>query len=263
MLAYAIAALGILFALWFVLRIALRSSPLRMPYGISHRGAAAFAPENTLASIREAIARGASHVEVDVQRTADGELVVIHDLSVDRTTDGSGQVGALTLGELRSLNAGDGERVPTLDEVLDLIAKVSVELVLEVKSPTRYPGIASQISQALQRHDLEAQVLVISFDRRWLRQFHEVAPDVDLGDLYVWMGLVRGERVARMVGVFWGSVLLDPTLVWRAHRRGYEIGAWTVDRAWCVRLLLWLGIDAVTTNRPDLWARVVQSERWH
>jgi glycerophosphoryl diester phosphodiesterase len=248
----------LLLALWIGAHLLLRTPPRRPPYGISHRGAAAFAPENTLAGIREAIARGASHVEIDVQRTADGALVVLHDERVDRTTDGHGAVGELTLAELRALDAGKGERIPTLDEVLDLVAAAPIELVLEAKHPARYPGIDAQIAAALGRTDLEGRVLVISFDRRWLRRFHQVAPGIDLGDLYVWKGPWEGERVARLVGVFWGSVLADPTLIWRAHRRGYEVGAWTIDRAWCMRLLLWLGVDAVTTNRPDLWARAIE-----
>src|SRR5688572_15081750 len=106
---------------------------------IAHRGGPDRAPENTLAAFRTAIALGADGVELDCQRSKDGALVVIHDETVDRTTNGKGQVGALTLAQLRGLDAGQGEPVPAFEEVLNMSKAAGVQLVAEIKSPHLYP----------------------------------------------------------------------------------------------------------------------------
>ena len=248
---------------WLVLHLVLRSESLREPFMISHRGARALAPENTLAGVSEAIDRGAVFIEVDVQRTADGVLVVIHDNTVDRTTEGTGRIGALTYDEMRSLDAGShfstefaGEPVPALDAILELVAAKQVTLVLEAKSPELYPGIEQQIAEALQRFEVEDRVIVISFDHDWLERFHEAAPQVRLGKLWVWMGRSEPLPMTSLVDVYWLSVIADPTLVKRAHAQGYEVVVWTVNDPWVMKLLLWLGVDGITTDRPDLWPEV-------
>ena len=122
----------------------INSQYIENPIMISHRGAAGLAPENTLASIREAIGQGAQFIEVDVQRSADGVLVLMHDRTVNRTTDGRGTIRELTWDEISELDAGSsfspeftGEPVPSLDSVLGLIRKSPVNLVLEAKNPGR------------------------------------------------------------------------------------------------------------------------------
>ena len=247
----------------FILYLVLRSRPLREPFMISHRGARALAPENTLAGVSEAIDRGAVFIEVDVQRTADGVLVMIHDNTVDRTSDGIGKVGELTYGEIGRLDAGShfstefaGEPIPTLDAILELVAAKQVTLVLEAKSPELYPGIEQQIAQALQRFEVQDRVIVISFDHEWLERFHEAAPQVRLGELWVWMGRSKSLPMTGLVDVYWPSVIVDPTLVKRAHAQGYEVVVWTVNDTWVMKLLLWLGVDGITTDRPDLWPEV-------
>jgi glycerophosphoryl diester phosphodiesterase len=230
---------------------------------ISHRGARALAPENTLAGVSEAIDRGALFIEVDVQRTADGVLVVIHDNTVDRTTEGTGEVGELTYDEMGSLDAGShfstefaGAPIPTLDAILELVAEKQVTLVLEAKNPGLYPGIEQQIAEALQRFEVQDRVIVISFDHDWLKRFHGAAPQVRLGKLWVWMGRSEPLPMTQLVDVYWLSVIVDPTLVKRAHAQGYEVVVWTVNDPWAMKLLLWLGVDGITTDRPDLWPKV-------
>jgi glycerophosphoryl diester phosphodiesterase len=247
----------------FILYLVLRSKPLREPFMISHRGAGALAPENTLAGASEAIERGALFFEVDVQRSADGVLVVIHDDTVDRTTDGTGRVGELTYDEMGSLDAGShfstefaGEPIPTLDAILELVAEKQVTLVLEAKSPELYPGIEQQIAEALQRLEVQDRVIVISFDHDWLERFHEVAPQARLGELWGWMGRSKPLPMTSLVDVYWPSVIADPTLVKRAHAQGHEVVVWTVNNPWAMKLLLWLGVDGITTDRPDLWPEV-------
>jgi len=247
----------------FILYLVLRSRPLRGPFMVSHRGARALAPENTLAGVSGAIDRGAVFIEVDVQRSADGVLVVIHDNTVDRTTDGTGKVGELTYDEIGRLDAGShfstefaGEPIPTLDAILELVAAKQVTLVLEAKSPELYPGIEQQIAEALQRFEVQDRVIVISFDHDWLERFHEAAPQVRLGELWTWMRRSRPLPMTRLVDVYWPSVIVDPTLVKRAHAQGYEVVVWTVNNPWAMKLLLWLGVDGITTDRPDLWPKL-------
>lgn len=253
----------VLLVVWLTLHLVLRSQPIAEPFIISHRGAAAYAPENTLTGVSEAVNRGAQFVEIDVQRSADGVLVVMHDRTVDRTTNGTGEIRELTWEELRALDAGEhfaqeftGEPIPTLESVLELVARARINLVLEAKNPRLYPGMEHQIADHLQRFNLEDHVIVVSFDHDWLSRFHQIAPAVSLGKLYVWAGSLQKAPEADFVDVHWLSVILDPTLVRRAHHRGYQVAVWTVNSVWCMKLLLWLGVDGITTDRPDLGSEV-------
>src|SRR5438270_4096744 len=126
-------------------------------YRIGHRGAAGHAPENTLASINAGITLGVDFVEVDIQLTRDSQLVIMHDKRVDRTTDGSGYVADMDLDDLRKLDAGDGERVPTLVEVLD-VARDRVGLMLEIVSP----GIAKQVLSTVHASGFKEPVIYAS-----------------------------------------------------------------------------------------------------
>lgn len=231
------------------------------PYIIAHRGGAALAPENTLAAIREGLRLGAQAVEVDVRRTADGELVLMHDERVGRTTDGTGVVGELTWDEISQLDAGShfsprfaGEPVPTLDAALAVIVEHGATLMLEVKYGPRYPGIERQIAETIERHHAQERVVVISFDHDWLADFHRAAPDVAVGPLWFRPGADPRIPNTQLVSVQWASVFLRPGFVRRTHRQGYQALVWTVDDARLMRLLLWLGVDGIVTNRPDLWA---------
>jgi len=127
--------------LYYAVQIALRSAPLNPFTVIGHRGGRAYAPENTLAAFRNAIQMGSVWLEFDVQMTRDGVLVVMHDDTVDRTTNGHGAVADLTLDQIRSLDAGQGEKVPTFQEVLDLAKASGADIFPETKSAHLYPGI--------------------------------------------------------------------------------------------------------------------------
>jgi glycerophosphoryl diester phosphodiesterase len=245
--------------LWGALHVLLRSQPLEGTVMISHRGMAGSAPENTLAAIDEAIRRGAQFVEIDIRRSADGVIVLMHDQAVDRTTNGQGRVGELAWDEISTLDAGShfsptfaGEPVPTLDDVLTLLQTSSITLVLEVKQPDRYPGIALQVAEKLQQFDLGTRVVVVSFDHDWLDKFGSLMPDVPVGYLQVGACIRRQMPGDSLVDVHWISVLVDPTLIWRMHRRGHRVWAWTVNDVRLARLLTWLGVDGITTDHPDM-----------
>jgi glycerophosphoryl diester phosphodiesterase len=244
--------------LWGGLLVLLRSDPLERPALICHRGLAGWAPENTLAAMREAISRGAQFAEVDVRRSVDGVIVLMHDETVDRTTDGQGRVDELTWDEISKLDAGShfspvfvGEPVPTLDEALALVASSTVTLVLEVKQPSRYPGIALQVADVLGESDLHDRVVVVSFDHDWLNRLGDLMPAARVGYLQVHPGIPRRMYGNGVLDVHWSGVLLDPTLIRRAHRQGHRIWVWTVNDAWLMRLLVWLGVDGITTDHPE------------
>ncbi|MBN1122871.1 MAG: glycerophosphodiester phosphodiesterase [Anaerolineae bacterium] len=255
-----IIGLIIVLASWIGLHFAFRDKPIIGPYLIAHRGAAGLAPENTLAAVRLGLDHGAECVEVDIQQTKDGRLIVLHDATVDRTTNSSGAAADLTWDTIRLLDAGSwfsrafaGESVPLLDQVLDLVEPTEATLVIEVKEPERSPGIVENLINSLHRYNAVQRVMIISFDHEWLVEFNHTVPDVATGMVFTWP---RGKKAGEHTVLFdyrWTGVLIDPTLVRRVHRQGRQIGVWTVDHVWQMKLMRWLGVDAVTSNRPDIW----------
>lgn len=140
-------------------------------YPVSHRGAAALAPENTLAAVEAGVNSGASYIEIDVRLTSDGVPVLMHDASLERTTDGTGRVNERTWEYVRRLDAGGsfsaefkGEPVPDLDTVLEYMKGTRSTLVIEVKSPDDNPGIADALLSSLKKYGMERRVVVVSFD---------------------------------------------------------------------------------------------------
>jgi glycerophosphoryl diester phosphodiesterase len=234
--------------------------------GVAHRGASRVAPENTLAAFRRALDAGAAAVECDVQRTRDGRLVVMHDQTVDRTTDGRGPVAALTFEEVRRLDAGRwldpafaGERVPSLDEVLDLLRGRALVL-LEIKNgPMFYEGIEAQIAEALRRHGMLDAALVMSFDHPAVRTMRGAAPEVATGIIYNarLVDVAAAARAANADAVcpWWG--LVTAGVVADAHEAGLGVFPWTIDDEPVVRRCLAWGVDGVTSNDARLLEQVL------
>ena len=144
-----------------------------------HRGAAKLEPENTLLSIQKAIDLGVDQIEVDVHLTRDQHLVVIHDTTVDRTTDGQGAIADFTLAEVKQLDAGKGERIPTLQEVIDLV-RGKVILQIELKGP----DTAEPVVQTVGQNSIESEVLLTSFVHDRLRETRQLNPNLRLGALW-------------------------------------------------------------------------------
>lgn len=229
----------------------------RAPVGVAHRGASRYAPENTLAAIRLALEHGVAAVECDVQRTRDGHLVVLHDPTVDRTTDGRGAVAELTLGQLQRLDAGRwfgpqyaGEKIPLLEEVLQLVRGRAL-LQLEIKNgPIFYDGIEGQVLEALRRWDMEDGTLVISFDHRCLRELRNLSSRVLTGILYA-ARLVDAPGAAHAAGADALAVSWEfatPDVVAQARESGLGCCVWTVNDEHVARTLLARGVDAVTSD---------------
>lgn len=213
---------------------------------IAHRGFAATAPENTVLAIRRA-ATVADAIEFDVRRCGSGELVVLHDETVDRVTDGAGRLGELTRTDLERLTVlGSGEPIPTLQEALDPIPP-DVDVNLEVKEL----GLADDVLAALE--DVESHVVVTSFLPDELRRIHELDPEQSTGllasrslDAPVTTAVELGCDV---IGATYWRCLLTP-FVRRAHAVDLEVHAWTIERPIQARLLALRGVDCVSSDRP-------------
>ena len=215
---------------------------------IGHRGAAGLEPENTLRSVRRAIELGVDRVEIDVRVSRDERLVIMHDETVDRTTNGHGYVSELTFDELRSLDAGMGEKIPTLDEILKFtMGKAKLEIELKVPEATE-PTI-----QLIEERNAEKDVIVISFIHELLERVHDLNPNIKTGALFFEVPkdiLQRALKAhASSIHVYYRNV--NSELVKEAHRSGLEVAVWNPNRIEEMREMIDLGVDAIGSDRPD------------
>ncbi|PNE41811.1 MULTISPECIES: glycerophosphodiester phosphodiesterase [Streptomyces] len=249
------------------------------PVVVGHRGAAAYAPENTLASVDTASRLGIAWVENDVQRTKDGELVVLHDTSLARTTNvkkvfpdrSSWNVGDFTLREIEKLDAGSwfgakfkGERVPTLEDYLEEVEDNGQNLLMELKNPELYPGIERQALREL-RHDgwldqehLKRRLIVQSFNADAIKKVHRLNPAIKTGFL-------GSPSVADLpkYAAYCDQINPPHTAVTRKyvkavhalqgpHHRRLELYTWTVDDAKAAVSTADLGVEGLISNKPDV-----------
>jgi glycerophosphoryl diester phosphodiesterase len=221
---------------------------------IGHRGARAQQPENTLRALEEGI-RCADFVEIDLRRSRDGELVVMHDPTVDRTTNGTGPVGALSLTELKRLDAGKGERIPAFQEVLDLV-RGRCGLLAEIKEP----GTEDQIVARIRDTGFE-DLFVISFHLSAIKRVKEGST--------LKTGLIVSRRVPDPVDLAFraGIDLILPRLdlvtgdmVQEAHRQGILLFAWTVNQVGDIHRMARFGVDVIASDDPCFARSVVHKE---
>jgi len=226
----------------------------------AHRGARRQAPENTLPAFELAVAQGADGVEFDVQLTADGAVVVIHDEAVDRTTDGKGPVVGFTLAQLRRLDASAGlaghagVQIPTLAETLDLLAPTGLKLNIELKnSEEDYPGLEERVLHAVASHDLAERVVLSTFNHYSLKKLQELGATSQLGMLYT-DPLYKPWRYASRLGV--GAIhpparfVLSGGWVRHAHAAGLVVRPWVVNSERSLARMFRWGVDAVFTDVP-------------
>ncbi len=231
---------------------------------VGHRGAKGHAPENTLASFERGVALGVDAVETDVHLSADGEVVIIHDHTVDRTTNGKGFVKDLTVAQLQALDAGSwydprfaGERILTLRELLDW-ARDRVPVAIEIKNgPIYYPGIAAKTLALLREYGMLGQAILISFDHFVLRECKMLEPEVATGILYAGR-LVDPVAAAQAAGAdalhpAWAFV--TPDLIEMAHAAGLAVSPWCPNDRPTLQWLEARGVDSIGTDYPDLFAR--------
>jgi glycerophosphoryl diester phosphodiesterase len=241
------------------------------PLIFAHRGARTVAPENTLPAFEAAARSDADGVELDVQFSSDGHLVVIHDLTLEALTNGIGRVTAHTLQALRALDAGShfgpafaGTRIPLLSEVLDLLRN-RLLVNVELKAPdTTSAKIGAEVVAAVRAHGMVDQVVISSFNPFALRQAKHAGPEIECAllvahDLPGWMrwGLTR--RYSRADGVHPEALMVDAAYVSWARNARFPVRVWTVDDETEMRRMIALGVDAVITDSPDLMVELLKA----
>lgn len=244
---------------------------------VAHRGASAYAPENTIAAFESAAEQQADLFELDVQETKDHELVLMHDTTLTRTTDverlfpgrAPWRVGDLTLAEIRRLDAGSwfsarykGEPVPTLGEALRAMSGTRLGLLLEIKAPQLYRGIEGRVAGELRRNPAwlaPGRLVVQSFSWASMRAFHRIMPQVPVG-------LLGTPAVADLAGLAEFAAQINPPYhdltpgyVRRVHDHGMAVLTWTVDDPDVMRRLVSSRVDGIITNKPDVLREVLRT----
>jgi glycerophosphoryl diester phosphodiesterase len=219
---------------------------------IGHRGAAGYAPENTLASFRKALELRVDMIELDIHRCASGELVVIHDDTLDRTTNGSGEVALHTYAELRALDAGDGETIPLLSEVLDLVDRKAA-LNIELKGSDTAPLLPLIDACISGRGWLPEHFLLSSFDHLVLWKIKEQDARLRTGALAAALpeGFAAFAREMQAYAVNVPFAAATKEFVDDAHRRELMVYAYTVNVPADIERMRSLGVDGIFSDYPD------------
>lgn len=242
------------------------------PAIIAHRGASAHAPENTLAAFELALRQGADAVELDAKLSADGQIVVFHDLTIDRTTEGHGPLNKMTLAQLRNLDAGShfdvafqGERIPTLEEVLKAVGQLTYINIELTNYANLLDDLPNKVAALVKRLKLSQRVFFSSFNPIALTRIRQLLPECPAG-LLATAG--RSGAWARS----WVGHLLKyqalhpehrdatPELVEGVHQRGKKIFVWTVNQSDEMRRLFQIGVDGIFTDDPVLARQVLEQK---
>ena len=242
----------------------MRRTITHRPLVFAHRGAKRAAPENTLPAFEAAIRLGADGIELDAQFSSDGKLVIFHDLSLEKTSNGTGRLSAHTFDELRSLDAGShfgpefaGTQIPTLDEALET-AKGKLLVNIELKTvDVAQSGLGKEVVKAVRRHDMADDVVISSFNPFALRASKTAGPEIEhalllAADLTGWMRWGLTLRHSRADGLHPEKGMVTPGYIAAARKRNMPVRVWTVNDEADMRRLAELGVDAIITDAPDL-----------
>jgi glycerophosphoryl diester phosphodiesterase len=215
---------------------------------IGHRGARAYEPENTLRSFKKAVEMGVDAVELDVRKTKDRQLVVIHDADVKKTTDGKGLVSELTLKEIKEFSAEKGEKIPTLKEALDFLDK-KVRILIELKET----DVEKQVLAVVRENGLQKNVVIVSFIEEALGKVRELDKEVETGLIYV-----KHKNPIKAALDLEASYLLPlyrfthTANVKKAHKNGLKVIVWTINKPEEVTEYIKKGVDGVASDKPDI-----------
>lgn len=212
---------------------------------IAHRGASFLEPENTIRAIEMAVKMGADFVEVDVRVSKDNKLVIMHDADINRTTDEKGLVKDYTVSELKKLDAGDKETIPTLEEVMQCV-KNRIGLVIEIKEP----GTEGKILEKIDENNLE-NVILTSFYHKSIKNARKMNHSVDAGIIFTCQPVDVNQMASNACAnvIFPGYKYLDDDLIKQAHRNGILVYPWTVDDEGMFEKLVGMGVDGIVTNK--------------
>jgi Glycerophosphoryl diester phosphodiesterase len=236
---------------------------------LGHRGASAEAPENTMVAFALAAQMGADGVELDVHLTSDGRVVVIHDDTVDRTTNGTGAVREMTFAQIRELDASigkpgySGAKIPTLEEVYELLQPTGMVVNVEIKENAYDHGflIIPKVLELETRYEMTGRIIYSSFNHYVLREMKECSAQIPTAILYS-EALVDVWQYAAQVpadGIHpYFEMLADPMLVTRCHESGQAVRPWTVNEENNLREMFRQGVDTIITNFPDRALRLRQ-----
>ena len=218
---------------------------------MGHRGSRNEAPENTLKGFQHAINHGATAMELDIHLTDDGEIVVIHDDTLERTTNGTGKVLDKSLEELKELDAGEGEKIPTLTEALELLCSQDIETQIEIKAAGTEGLTADILRKMVKKYPrMEGRLIVISFNHFWLRSFHEMAPEFPCGCLLYGLPMNGAEVVeaAGAQGISLNVGLVNQEIVNQCHDKGQHVTVWNANDKETFLKMKELGVDFVGTD---------------
>lgn len=236
---------------------------------IAHRGASACAPENTLAAFERAFSLGADGIELDVTLTRDGVPVVIHDDTVDRTTNGTGAVAQMTLEEIQSLDAGRwcstefrGEKVPTLAEVLKTVGQRGIVNVELKGTNLKSDGLEAAAIRAVESAGMQERVILSSFNPIRLWRAARINSSIERGLLYtdtlpIFLRRAWFRPLVRPRALHPIHRMVKPGYVRRVREMGYKINTWTVDDPAEMKRLIGLGVNAIITKRPDIQKQIM------
>lgn len=233
---------------------------MRIPKVIAHRGGRQWAPENTLAAFRRSVELGVDGIELDVHRCATGELVVIHDEDLNRTTNGAGFVKDASYAELAKLSAGlwygkefADEYIPLLKEVLELVdGRMIINIELK-NTPIEYPGIEEDLLSLIEGYQRKDTLIISSFDHKVMRKLHELAPSLNTALLAAALFIDIKEYAAKMGARFFHPALdcLRADGVEEAHAAGLFVSAWTCNTQRDWQDAIDMGVDGIVTDDPQ------------
>jgi len=226
---------------------------------IGHRGAAGLAPENTLAAIQKALELKVDRIEIDVHQTADNEVIVLHDISLERTTTGAGEVKKMKLAEIKQFSAGakfgkefQSEKVPTLSEVLALI-NGKIPLIIEIKyGNSYYPNIEKNVLAIVNQHNAKSWCIVHSFKDEVLENIYKLDNTFILHKLFIARFFYNLKKNNYISEYSVNYHFVNKRLVKRVHALGKKINVWTVNEPKLIAKMKRLGVDGIITNFPNI-----------
>jgi glycerophosphoryl diester phosphodiesterase len=223
---------------------------------IGHRGAAGYEPENTLLSFKKAMEIGVDWIEFDLRRSADGHIVVIHDDTVDRTTNGHGKVSDMTLAELEKLDAGKGQKILTFQEVFDL-AKGHVKMIPEIKQE----GIEWEVLDIIDRNQIVNDCIVSSFFGYSIRRCKEFNPQLQTAAIFSHLPIDFKEEALDIMAdmLFLRKDIASQALVKECHKNGFNVNIWNVDTPEEIKKYADMKPDFLSSNYPDRLKRLEES----